>query len=38
MRHDVDPTPAAPEAFARHLSAELQRWTELVDRSGLKLQ
>jgi len=37
-REGADPTPSTPEAFARHLSAELQRWTALVDRTGLKVQ
>jgi tripartite-type tricarboxylate transporter receptor subunit TctC len=34
----ADPTPSTPEAFARHLSDELQRWIALVDRTGLKVQ
>jgi tripartite-type tricarboxylate transporter receptor subunit TctC len=39
MAHEgADPTPSTPETFARHLSAELQRWTALVDRIGLKVQ
>jgi hypothetical protein len=39
MAHDgADPTPSTPEAFTRHLSAELQRWTPLVDHTALKVQ
>jgi len=39
MAHEgADTTPSTPEAFARHLSDELQRWTALVDRVGLKVQ
>jgi tripartite-type tricarboxylate transporter receptor subunit TctC len=39
MAHEgADPTPSTPEAFARHLSDELQRWIALVDRTGLKVQ
>ncbi len=39
MAHEgAEPTPSTPEAFARHLSDELQRWTALVDRTGLKVQ
>jgi len=34
----AEPTPSTPEAFGQHLSTELQRWTELVDRTGLKVQ
>jgi tripartite-type tricarboxylate transporter receptor subunit TctC len=29
-REGAQPTPSTPEAFARHLSGELQRWQELV--------
>ena len=39
MAHEgADPAPSTPEAFARHLSVELQRWTALVDRTGLKVR
>ena len=39
MAHEgADPTPSTPEAFARHLSDELQRWTALADRTGLKVR
>ncbi len=39
MAHEgADPAPSTPEALARHLSAELERWTALVDRTGLKVQ
>jgi hypothetical protein len=39
MAHEgVDPTPSTPEAFSRHLSAELQRWTALVDHAALKVR
>ena len=31
------PSPSTPEAFGRHLSDELERWTELVERIGLKV-
>jgi tripartite-type tricarboxylate transporter receptor subunit TctC len=34
----ADPMPSTPETFARHLADELQRWTALVDRTGLKVQ
>jgi tripartite-type tricarboxylate transporter receptor subunit TctC len=39
MAHEgAEPTPSTPEAFSLHLSVELARWTELVDRTGLKAQ
>jgi len=34
----ADPTPSTPEAFAGHLSAELQRWTAVVYHTALKVQ
>jgi tripartite-type tricarboxylate transporter receptor subunit TctC len=38
MTHEgADPTPSTPETFARHLTDELQRWTALVERTGLKV-
>jgi tripartite-type tricarboxylate transporter receptor subunit TctC len=37
VREGAVPTPSTPEAFGRHVSAELQRWTELVARVGLKV-
>jgi hypothetical protein len=39
MAHEgADPTPSTPEGFTRHLSAELQRWTALVDHAALKVR
>jgi len=39
MPHEgADPTPSTPEAFAGHLSAELQRWTAVVYHTALKVQ
>jgi tripartite-type tricarboxylate transporter receptor subunit TctC len=38
MAHEgAEPTPSTPEAFGQHLSAELKRWIELVERIGLKV-
>jgi tripartite-type tricarboxylate transporter receptor subunit TctC len=38
MAHEgAEPTPSTPEAFGQHLSAELKRWVELVERIGLKV-
>jgi tripartite-type tricarboxylate transporter receptor subunit TctC len=38
MAHEgAEPTPSTPEALGRHLSGELKRWTELVERIGLKV-
>jgi tripartite-type tricarboxylate transporter receptor subunit TctC len=38
MAHEgAEPTPSTPEAFGRHLSGELKRWTELVEWIGLKV-
>src|SRR5262249_46279905 len=38
MTHEgADPTPSTPEAFGRHIATELARWTELVERNGLKV-
>jgi hypothetical protein len=28
-------TPSPPEALAQHLSAELQRWSEIVPSAGI---
>ena len=36
-RPNEKPTPSTPEAFGQHLSGELKRWTELVERIGLKV-
>ena len=36
-REGGEPTPSTPEQFGRHLSTELQRWTDLVARAGLKM-
>ncbi len=35
-REGAEPTPSTPEEFGRHLSTEMQRWTDLVARTGLK--
>ena len=38
MAHEgADPAPSTPESFGRHISTELQRWTQLVERIGLKI-
>jgi tripartite-type tricarboxylate transporter receptor subunit TctC len=38
MAHEgAEPTPSTPEAFGHHLSGELKRWIELVERIGLKV-
>ncbi len=38
MAHEgADLAPSTPESFGRHISAELQRWTQLVERIGLKI-
>ncbi len=34
----AEPTPSTPEVLGRHIAAELQRWTALVERAGLKEQ
>jgi tripartite-type tricarboxylate transporter receptor subunit TctC len=31
-------TPSPPEALAQHLSAELQRWNEIVKSAGIRLE
>jgi tripartite-type tricarboxylate transporter receptor subunit TctC len=36
-REGAEPTPSTPDAFGRHISTELQRWSELVARAGLKV-
>ena len=38
QREGAKPTPATPEALGQHLSAELQRWSALAARVGLKVQ
>jgi len=39
MAHEgAEPTPSTPEAFGNHVSAELARWSTLVERIGLKVQ
>jgi len=38
MAHEgADLATSTPESFGRHISAELQRWTQLVERIGLKI-
>jgi tripartite-type tricarboxylate transporter receptor subunit TctC len=34
----AEPTPGPPEALARHLIAELQRWNEIVKSAGIRLE
>jgi tripartite-type tricarboxylate transporter receptor subunit TctC len=34
----AEPSPSTPEDFGRHISNELQRWTDLVARAGLKVE
>lgn len=34
----AEPAPSTPQALGQHISLELQRWTELVQRAGLKEQ
>ena len=36
-REGAEPTPSTPEEFGIHIAVELQRWTELVARAGLKV-
>jgi tripartite-type tricarboxylate transporter receptor subunit TctC len=37
-REGAKPTSSTPEEFGRHLAAELQRWTDLIAHTGLKVQ
>jgi len=37
-REGAHPTPSSPEAFARHLVAELQRWNDVVKSNGIKVE
>ena len=36
-REGAEPTPSTADEFGRHIATELQRWTDLVTRSGLKV-
>jgi tripartite-type tricarboxylate transporter receptor subunit TctC len=36
-REGAEPTPSTADEFGRHIATELQRWTDLVARSGLKV-
>src|SRR5262249_12294636 len=36
-REGAEPTPSTPEEFGAHIATELQRWTDLVARAGLKV-
>jgi tripartite-type tricarboxylate transporter receptor subunit TctC len=39
MVHEgAEPSPSMPEVFGQHIDAELQRWTDLVARAGLKAE
>jgi tripartite-type tricarboxylate transporter receptor subunit TctC len=37
-REGAEPTPSTPEALGKHIALELQRWSDLVARAGLKPQ
>lgn len=34
----AEPTPSTPDDLGRHIDSELQRWTDLVARAGLKAE
>jgi len=36
-REGAEPTPSTPDEFGAHIAVELQRWTDLVARAGLKV-
>jgi tripartite-type tricarboxylate transporter receptor subunit TctC len=38
VREGAKPTPSTPEVLSRHLSAELQRWTDVVRTTGIKVE
>ena len=36
-REGAEPTPSTPDEFGAHIAGELQRWTDLVARAGLRV-
>jgi tripartite-type tricarboxylate transporter receptor subunit TctC len=37
-REGAHPTSSSPEAFAQHLTAELQRWSDVMKANGIKIE
>ena len=38
VAHGTEPTPSTPEAFARHIRSEIEKWTRIARAANIKIE